>query len=91
MRRLRTSIRASLFMSEEEQEVAERRGLASRSQDELNIISDEPIQPRQEPRLASASGGTGRPRSLSDTLGELFRVKRKKRDPAEGGLEEDAP
>ncbi|KAL9943647.1 NIPA-like protein 2 [Verticillium nonalfalfae] len=91
MRRLRTSIRASLFMSEEEQQVAERRGLASRSQDELNIISDEPIQPRQEPRLASASGGTGRPRSLSDTLGELFRVKRKKRDPAEGGLEEDAP
>ncbi|KAM0281333.1 hypothetical protein ACHAQH_003601 [Verticillium albo-atrum] len=89
MRRLRTSIRASLFMSEEEEQVAERRGLASRSQDELNIISDEPIQPRQEQRLASSSGGVGRPRSLSDTLGELFRVKRKKRDPA-GGLEEDA-
>lgn len=85
VKRLRTSIRASLFMSEEEvraqQEIeaeAHQRRLASRSQDHITHFPD-PSEADSLIGNPDSSGSAGRrPRSLSDTLGHLFRVKRKK-------------
>jgi magnesium transporter len=90
VKRLRTSIRASLFMSEDEIQAqrdieaeAHRKRLASRSQDHITQFPD----PSEAEALAASQDPPGsagrRPRSMSDTLGHLFRVKRKKGRPAE--------
>lgn len=89
VKRLRTSIRASLFMSEEEiraqQETeaeAHRRRLASRSQDHITHFPD-PVEAEQLASHPDSPSGSGRrPRSLSDTLGQMFSVKRKKKSRA---------
>lgn len=86
VKRLRTSIRASLFMSEDElraqQEIeaeAHKKRLASRSQDHITHFPD-PAEAEQLPAQPDSPSGAGRrPRSLSDTLGHLFKVKRKKK------------
>lgn len=90
VKRLRTSIRASLFMSEDEiraqrdiEAEAHRRRLASRSQDHITHFPD----PGEAEALIASSDSPEpagrRPRSMSDTLGHLFRVKRKKGRAAE--------
>ncbi|KAL2754658.1 hypothetical protein ACRALDRAFT_1042291 [Sodiomyces alcalophilus JCM 7366] len=81
VRRLRSGIRASLFIPEEEEvqsraagTQSERRRPATRSHDRLDETVNEPSR---EGQTGSPFDGTTRPRSLSDTLGELFKVKRK--------------
>lgn len=100
VRRLRTSIRASLFMSEEELRAqqateadAERRRRASRSQDLLSggtggdwsvpvsvsgpVLAETDGEDEVQGLLADEAR---RPRSLSDTLGEMFKTKRRKKE-----------
>ncbi|KAK2061194.1 DUF803-domain-containing protein [Colletotrichum caudatum] len=81
MRRLRSSIRASLFMPENNESPdgdAERHGLMRGGDD----YGDGGVAERSRTAGEGASRGpqTGRPRSLSDTLGGLFRSKRNRRD-----------
>ncbi|KAK1598758.1 magnesium transporter NIPA-domain-containing protein [Colletotrichum navitas] len=81
VRRLRSSIRASLFMSENSEGPdgdAERQDLMGGGID----YGDGGVAERSRTAGEGASRGpqTGRPRSLSDTLGGLFRSKRNRRD-----------
>lgn len=79
VRRLRSSIRASLFMPDD----AENANDESERQDLLGQSHGDGGPPE---RTRTAGEGvpreypTGRPRSLSDTLGDFFRVKKKRRD-----------
>lgn len=84
VRRLRSSIRASLFMSEDQfqhersmvaQEEHEGRRPTARSQD---FLGEMPQESSREAQVGSLDG-IRRPRSLSDTLGELFKGKRRAR------------
>ncbi|KAK1979768.1 magnesium transporter NIPA-domain-containing protein [Colletotrichum cereale] len=88
VRRLRSSIRASLFMPENSEGPdgdAERQGLMGEGDD----YGDGGVAERSRTAGEGASRGpqTGRPRSLSDTLGGFFRSKRNRRgantDPGE--------
>ncbi|KAF6843305.1 duf803 domain membrane protein [Colletotrichum musicola] len=89
VRRLRSSIRASLFMPEDGVSTEgdlERQDLMSRSNgSEIGVL---PERTRTAGEGVPREYQTGRPRSLSDTLGEFFRVKRKRRDANNGGEEE---
>ncbi|KZL69252.1 duf803 domain membrane protein [Colletotrichum incanum] len=81
VRRLRSSIRASLFMPENSESAdgdAERQDLTSRGND----YGDGGVAERSRTagEGASREPQTGRPRSLSDTLGGFFRSKRNRRD-----------
>ncbi|KAL0931632.1 DUF803 domain membrane protein [Colletotrichum truncatum] len=81
VRRLRSSIRASLFMPEHEDDAdidPESQDLMGRSHG--NGDGGPPERTRTAGEDAPRGYQTGRPRSLSDTLGEFFRVKRKRRD-----------
>ncbi|KAJ0302020.1 hypothetical protein COL5a_007942 [Colletotrichum fioriniae] len=81
VRRLRSSIRASLFMPEDNGEGAdvdaERENLVSRGDDQDGGVAE---RSRTAGEGASREQVTGRQRSLSDTLGDFFRVKKKRRD-----------
>ncbi|KAF9871629.1 duf803 domain membrane protein [Colletotrichum karsti] len=80
VRRLRSSIRASLYMPEDDDDTngdLERQDLMSRSN---GNDGGPPERTRTAGEGASREHQPGRPRSLSDTLGEFFRVKRKRRD-----------
>ncbi|KAK2000949.1 DUF803-domain-containing protein [Colletotrichum falcatum] len=81
VRRLRSSIRASLFMSENSEGPdgdAERQDLVGGADE----YGDGGVAERSRTAGEGASRGlqTGRPRSLSDTLGGFFRSKRNRRD-----------
>ncbi|KAK2728725.1 DUF803 domain membrane protein [Colletotrichum kahawae] len=79
VRRLRSSIRASLFMpddAENANDESERQDLLGQSHGD----GGPPERTRTAGEGAPREYPTGRPRSLSDTLGDFFRVKRKRRD-----------
>ncbi|KAK6210239.1 DUF803 domain membrane protein [Colletotrichum tabaci] len=81
VRRLRSSIRASLFMPENSEGAdvdAERRDLMSRGDDYTDGGVAE--RSRTAGEGASREPRTGRPRSLSDTLSGFFKSKRNRRD-----------
>ncbi|ROT38809.1 DUF803-domain-containing protein [Sodiomyces alkalinus F11] len=81
VRRLRSGIRASLFIPDDDGQnydvgtrSDERRRPAARSHGCLDETAHEPSR---EGQTESPFDGRTRPRSLSDTLGELFKLKRK--------------
>ncbi|CAM1510338.1 Fc.00g006730.m01.CDS01 [Cosmosporella sp. VM-42] len=77
MRRIRSSIRASLFFSEDDENapVSEAHSTVPASDDNLVRTFSE----TEEPAAADADQVRRRSRSVSDTLGDFFRVRRKKR------------
>ncbi|KAK2007015.1 DUF803-domain-containing protein [Colletotrichum eremochloae] len=80
VRRLRSSIRASLFMSENSErpdDDAERHDLMGGDDDGDGGVAE---RSRTAGEGATRGPQTGRPRSLSDTLGGFFRSKRNRRD-----------
>lgn len=80
VRKLRSGIRTNLSIPETEVQShatraqSERRRPATRSRDHLDESANDLSR---EGQASSPFNGTTRPRSLSDTLGELFKVKRK--------------
>jgi hypothetical protein len=98
MRRLRSSIRASLFFNHEDDEDGDDQNLIS----VMGTSLQQTMMPASEDNVASSADGQGqddmeqeantmrrRARSVSDTIGEFFRPSRKKRkgDPSNEDVE----
>ena len=86
MRRLRSSIRASLFFNDDEDQ--QQSGSSSRrQQSDVPTASEDNVAAavREEGEEGAARG---RSRSLSDTIGDYFRPKAKRKGPTESDVED---